>query len=202
MSKTPVLREEQASASVESLNDARRRQRLAELSRVHRPYLQTLARRLCRHQLDPDDLVQDVFEKTMRAAQPIPDGVNERAWLSRVLHNQFIDKLRRRAARREDPLDGPVDAAGVAPAGSAAEGQRGHIEDGAWWQRLTLEEIRAKLVQLPEDQRVTFELFAFEGKSYDAIAAELGIAKATVGTRILRARQKLRDVLTLERGDD
>lgn len=137
----------------------------------------------------------------MRAAQPIPDGVNERAWLSRVLHNQFIDKLRRRAARREEPLDSPVDGPGVPPAGSAAEGQRGYVEERAWWQSLTLEEIRAKLVHLPEDQRVTFELFAFEGRSYDAIAVELGIAKATVGTRILRARQKLRDLLTLERGD-
>jgi RNA polymerase sigma-70 factor (ECF subfamily) len=186
MSKTPVLREEATSASVESLNDARRRSRLAELSRLHRSYLQTLARRMCRHQLDPDDLVQDVFEKAMRAAQPIPEGVNERAWLSRVLHNQFIDKLRRRAARREDPLDEPIELP---------------VEDRAWWHSLSVEEIRATLAQLPEDQRVTFELFAFEGRSYDAIASELGIAKATVGTRILRARQKLRELLIKERGD-
>jgi RNA polymerase sigma-70 factor (ECF subfamily) len=48
---------------------------------------------------------------------------------------------------------------------------------------------------------MTFELFAFEGRSYDDIAAALGIAKATVGTRILRARQKLRELLTMERGD-
>lgn len=122
----------------------------------------------------------------MRASQPIPDGVNERAWLSRVLHNQFIDKLRRRAARREDPLDEPIE---LPP------------EERAWWHSLTTDEIRQTMVQLPEDQRVTFELFAFEGRSYDAIAAELGIAKATVGTRILRARQKLRDLLIKERGD-
>src|SRR5882762_5276443 len=107
MTKPSVVREEASSASVESLGDVRRRQKLAELTRLHRTYLETLARRLCRHHLDPDDLVQDVFEKAFRAAQPIPDGVNERAWLSRVLHNLFIDKLRRRAARREDPLDEP-----------------------------------------------------------------------------------------------
>ena len=186
MTKPAVVREEASSSSVESLDDARRRQKLAELTRSHRPYLETLARRLCRHHLDPDDLVQDVFEKAFRAARPIPDGVNERAWLSRVLHNLFIDKLRRRAARREDPLDEPPDQ----PA-----------EDRAWWHNLTVDEIRATLARLPEDQRVTFELFAFESRSYDDIAGTLGIAKATVGTRILRARQKLREMLTRERGD-
>lgn len=186
MSKPLVLREERASASVESLDDARRRRLLEDLARSHRTYLESLARRLCRHHLDPDDLVQDVFEKAFRAAQPIPGGVNERAWLSRVLHNLFIDKLRRRAARREDPFEEPAELPG---------------EASAWWHSLTVEEIRATLARLPEDQRVTFELFAFEGKSYDAIASTLGIAKATVGTRILRARQKLRELLSQGRGD-
>lgn len=157
-----------------------------ELTRQHRTYLHGLARKMCRNQLDPDDLVQDLFEKTMRSGASIPDGANERAWLSRVLHNLFIDKLRRRNARREDPLEEPFELP---------------IEERAWWQTLSLDEIRATLARLPEDQRMTFELFAFDGRSYDQIAAKLGIAKATVGTRILRARQKLREILTTERGD-
>lgn len=191
MTKTPVLREDPPGASVESLDDARRRRRLAELTSLHRSYLEALARRLCRDQIDPEDLVQDLFEKTYRAAQPIPEGVNERAWLSRVLHNLFIDKVRQRNSRREDPLDDPrAQAAATDDAGP-----------GAWWHTLTADEIRATLARLPEDQRVTFELFAFERRSYDDIAAALGIAKGTVGTRILRARQRLRELLTQERGD-
>jgi len=186
--KSSVPREDPALASVESLDDARRRRLLDDLTRQHRPYLEGLARRLCRNQLDPDDLVQDLFEKTLRAEAPIPTGVNERAWLSRVLHNLFIDKLRRRAARREDPIE----EVGL------AEPPRDEL---VWWQTLTADEIRATLARLPEEQRMTFELFAFDGRSYDQIAATLGIAKATVGTRILRARQRLREILTLERGD-
>lgn len=49
---------------------------------------------------------------------------------------------------------------------------------------------------------MTFELFSFEGRSYDAIAADLGIAKATVGSRILRVRDKLRALLSAEQTDD
>jgi RNA polymerase sigma-70 factor (ECF subfamily) len=192
MSKTPVLREaatevsEVSDASVNSLDDARRRQRITELSRLHRAYLEALARKLCRGLLEPDDLVQDLFEKTMRTVERIPEGVNERAWLSRVLHNLFIDKLRRRTARREEPLDQPPEP---------------EVEETTWWHRVTAEDIRAMLVQLPDEQRVTFELFAFEGRTYEDIAAALGIAKATVGTRILRARLRLRELLTKERRD-
>lgn len=129
--------------------------------------------------------MQDVLEKTLRS--PVPDGANPRAWLARVLHNQFIDKLRRSHARREDLVAEPVDPT---PA-----------EAGLWWESLTEEAVRAKIAKLPDDQRATFEMFTFAGKSYDEIAASLGIAKTTVGTRILRARQKLREMLTKERDD-
>lgn len=186
MSQRPLLREDPALASVSSLNEARNRKQLDHLTREHGAYLRGLARKLCRSQLDPEDLVQDVLEKTLRS--PIPPGANDRAWLARVMHNLFIDKIRRRQARREDLTDS-VEEVG-APA-----------DDRLWWETITEDEVRAQVARLPEEQRATFELFAFAGASYDEIAARLKIAKATVGTRILRARQKIREQLTKERGD-
>ena len=178
MTKPTLLREDQTGSSVSSIEEARRTRTIDALTRAHHPYLAGLARKLCRGHFDADDLVQEVLVKTMQS--PIPDGADERAWMSRVMHNLFIDWVRRRATRREDALtDVPAPIA----------------DDDAWWQALTADDVRAELAQLPEDQRVTFELFAFAGKSYDQIAAALGIAKATVGTRILRARAKLRDLL-------
>ncbi len=185
MPKSDLVREDEAEASVSSLEDARRRRELAELTQAHGGYLRGLARKLCRTQLDPDDLVQDVLEKTLRS--PVPDGANARAWLSRVMHNLFIDRLRRQHARREDLVAEPVEITVT--------------ESRVWWDSLTEDAVRAQLASLPADQRATFELFAFDGNSYDEIAAKLGIAKATVGTRILRARQRLRELLTKERGD-
>jgi RNA polymerase sigma-70 factor (ECF subfamily) len=172
-----------ASAPISSLDDARRRRRLEGITREHGDYLRALARKLCRTQLDPDDLVQDLFERVLRTEMPA--GANERAWMSRVMNNLFIDRLRRRATRREEPVE-------QEPAAPPRE-------ERAWWETLTEAEVRTKLALLPEDQRVTFELFAFQGKSYDRIAAELKIAKNTVGTRILRARMRLRELFTSDR---
>lgn len=185
-SQRSLRREDEAGAPVFSAEDVRHRERVAELTRLHGAFLTGLAHQLCRGQLDPEDLVQDVFEKTMQGAHAIPAGANERAWLARVLRNVFIDRLRRISARREQPIEEDHEMTG---------------ESDAWWAALTTEAIREQLAKLPADQRVTFERFAFEGKSYDEIAAELAIAKGTVGTRILRARLRLRELLTAERGD-
>lgn len=103
------------------------------------------------------------------------------------MQNLFIDKIRRTKARREDLTADPI----AAPV----------PEDHAWWESITVEQVKRQLTRLSAEQRQTFELFALEGKSYDQIAATLGIAKATVGTRILRARQKIRELLIEERGD-
>ena len=40
-----------------------------------------------------------------------------------------------------------------------------------------------------------YQLHALEGRSYNEIADRLRIPKATVGTRLIRARRKLRDLL-------
>jgi RNA polymerase sigma-70 factor, ECF subfamily len=179
MSKRDVLREELPESSV----SAGKSSAFEDLSRAHGDYLRGLARRLCRTQYDPDDLVQDTFLRTLKS--PIPAGANERAWLSRVMHNLFIDAIRRRGARKEDVL---VDVA--APVVDT---------DDAWWQSLTAADVRSVVERLPEDQRTAFTMFAFDGKSYTEIAAAQGIAKATVGTRILRARQRIRELLLEER---
>lgn len=179
MSKRHLLREEAAGASVKPGVS----QQIARLREAHGAYLQNLARKLCGRHHDPDDLLQDTYVRAL--ASPIPDGANERAWLSRVMHNLFIDWIRRRDARREDALTDV--AVGVE-------------SSDAWWLSLTAEDVLRVLDQLPDEQRTAFKMFAFDGKSYDEIAAAQRIAKATVGTRILRARMRIREILE-ERGN-
>lgn len=188
MPKIEPQRESEAGSPVSSLEEERRRRQVERLNSHHGPYLRSLARKLCRTQHDPDDLVQDVLEKLLRT--PIPSEANERAWLSRVTYNLFIDRVRRAQARREELTGDPVVPAAEPP------------DEPRWWERLTQEQIVSAMERLPADQRTTFELFAFQGKSYDEIAASQGIAKATVGTRILRARQRLRALFIAEHADE
>ena len=61
-----------------------------------------------------------------------------------------------------------------------------------WWQELELDTVRAHLHTLPPALAAPFQMFTVERASYRTIADRLGIPVATVGTRILRARQRLR----------
>jgi RNA polymerase sigma-70 factor (ECF subfamily) len=110
-----------------------------------------MAARLCRSQLDPGDLVQDVLERLVANVDRIPAELPVRAWLVRVMHNRFIDMV-----RRQHPT------AAVEPE-QLAEAPR---EPEAWWHRLSTEDVRAKIDALPPELRDAFRMFSIEGKSY------------------------------------
>jgi len=190
MSAPEALREDRDAGRVSSLEEARKQRRLGELARAHRDFLRGLAAKLCRSHFDPDDLVQDVLERAIHHFDRLPPDTNHRAWMARVMHNLFIDKIRRRDAA---PGVTPIDDVPIATPPP---------EDVVWWQNLDAGDVRAGVAELPDELRDAFVLFAFEGCSYQDIAARLGVPKATVGTRILRARRRLKELLTRAAGEE
>ncbi|MEO7733671.1 MAG: RNA polymerase sigma factor [Kofleriaceae bacterium] len=182
-----LVREDRIDAPVSSLEDARRRRQLDQLLYDHGDLLRRLAARLCRSSFDPDDLVQDVLERTVQHFDQLPAGVDHRAWMTRVMRNAFIDRLRRRQTR---PTGVELDDDLATPPAEPSE----------WWERLDAEDIRANVRRLPDELRGAFELFALEGCSYQQIADRLGIPRSTVGTRVLRARRKLKQLFVDSHG--
>ncbi|HUJ58556.1 MAG TPA: sigma-70 family RNA polymerase sigma factor [Kofleriaceae bacterium] len=158
---------------------------IAEAVRAHDALLLATARKLCRNAADADDLVHDTYERALRSWDRYDERGNVKSWLMAILHNLFIDRCRR---ARRDPRTTPVELCEVAtpePAPAPA------------WASVTGEHVARALAAIGRDFREVYELHA-AGRSYDEIAAELSIAKATVGTRLLRARKKLKDALVRE----
>lgn len=151
--------------------------------RAHQPALLLLAERLCQNRPDAHDLVQDTFERALRAWRRLPPGANIRAWLAAILNNLFIDRRRRalRAPRVHTigNIEVPAPEARATPV----------------WKEVTAEQVRAAIVELEDPFRCAYELHAFGGRSYREIADVLGIPTSTVGTRLLRARRMLRLLL-------
>ena len=157
----------------------------AALARAHEPSLRAVALRLCRSQSDAHDLVQDCLERGLRGWQKLPPDSNVRAWLLSILRNRFIDACRR--GSRDKAEDDSVDAENL-PGPQAPEAE-------PEWAKITSLQLRDAVERLPQDFRVVYELHALEGRSYVEISERLRIPKATVGTRLIRARRKLRDLL-------
>ncbi|HEY0706719.1 MAG TPA: RNA polymerase sigma factor [Polyangia bacterium] len=136
------------------------------------------------------DLVQDTLERALRSFHQFQAGTNVRRWLFRILHNLFVDRYRRRAREVRstsiDDLDLPAPEPEPAPP----------------WEHLRDEDITALLDGLARPFREVLELHFLSNLSYQDIGRSLHIPTATVGTRLLRARNKLRDLVAPARGDD
>ncbi|MBS2025468.1 MAG: RNA polymerase sigma factor [Deltaproteobacteria bacterium] len=154
--------------------------------RTHEAALQAVALRLCRDSTDARDLVQDTLERALRAFSGLQPGSNTRSWLMSIMRNRFIDACRRstRAPRATGDIEEAADEIGTREA--EAEPQ---------WAAITQDQLRSAVDSLGEEFRLVYVLHAVEGRSYIEISERLGIPKATVGTRLLRARKKLKELL-------
>jgi RNA polymerase sigma-70 factor (ECF subfamily) len=156
------------------------------------PVLRRFAVRLCDNPDDVYDLLQDTFERAV--IQGIPDQVRStRGWLRRIMFHLFIDG--RRAAARFGRVEALEDR----------HGDVGEIAPDApepSWAALTLADIRSALDEIEPVYRDVYSLRMFEYLSYEEIAARLSIERVTVGTRLSRARKRLREVLVRRYGLD
>ena len=156
------------------------------LVREHESALRATALRLCRDPAEASDLVQDTFERALRSRDRLRPGSNLRAWLLTILRNLFIDKCRRgaREPRSELKLE-LIDSAFALP----------EAEPEPRWACITESHLREAVDKLSAEFRSVYLMQALEGRSYAEISAALGIPGATIGTRLIRARRKLKALL-------
>jgi RNA polymerase sigma-70 factor (ECF subfamily) len=160
---------------------------IADAVRAHEALLRATARRLCGNTADADDLVHDTYERALRAWDRYTERGNLKSWLMAIMNNLFIDRCRkaRRGPRTEDVSE--LEVAAPEPAAPPA------------WASVGADEVARALDALGAEFREVYQLHA-AGRSYDEIARALGIPKNTVGTRLVRARKKLKDALVRELG--
>lgn len=149
----------------------------------HQPWLRSLAHRLAPSGADAEDLLQDTLERALRGWSGFTPGSNLRAWLSAIMNHLFIDRCRRGGRQPSVALD------------EAPEVPQAPKDDEPAWAHLGEGDVRAALAHVPGDFRAVYELH-LDGLGYQAIADRLGLPRATVGTRLLRARRALREALT------
>jgi RNA polymerase sigma-70 factor, ECF subfamily len=160
-----------------------------ELAREHGPALQRVALRLCRGPSDAQDLVQDTLERALRHFREGVREENLKAWLLTILRHRFVDQCRRKGREVQAPENAPE------PASPEPEPEPA-------WAAITTGQVREALQRLPQEFRTVYELHAIERRSYAEIAETLRIPKATVGTRLIRARRKLKAILMPESGEE
>jgi RNA polymerase sigma factor (sigma-70 family) len=136
---------------------------------------------------DAEDLVQETYLKALRSFPSFQPGTNFRAWMFRILRNNFLSscsKLERRmTVAMESDEDGPELAV-----------------DTETPETILMNRFNSRLVQraiddLPVHYRETLLLCEVEEMSYQEIAEILSIPMGTVMSRLARARKSVRKSL-------
>jgi RNA polymerase sigma-70 factor, ECF subfamily len=156
----------------------------------HRDRLWSVALRTSGDPEEAADALQDALVSAFRRAEAFRGDSEVTTWLHRIVVNACLDRHRRRAVRRTEPLQEdsdeptPVGASPVAdPADVAVDHDR----------RTSV--LRA-LATLPIEQRAALVLVDMEGYSVEETAAILGCAPGTVKSRCSRGRAKLAPLLS------
>jgi len=145
-------------------------QRIRRVVSTYSSSLVRLAFAYLRNQEDAEDVAQEVFLSYLRGAPAFEGAEHEKAWLIRVTINRCKNQLRSRWLR----------------------GRRPPPEDFAYLMEEESELLRA-VMSLEDKYRLPIHLYYYEGYAIREIAQLLGDKPATVGTRLARGRELLRD---------
>ena len=144
------------------------------------PSLRAFAMSLAQNADKADDLVQETLVKAWDKQASFQPGTNLKAWVFTILRNEFYSQMRKRGREVQDS-DGSITARlAVHPS------QQGSMD---------LEDFRAALETLPQDQREAIILIGASGFSYEEAAEICDCAVGTIKSRVSRARTRLQELL-------
>jgi RNA polymerase sigma-70 factor (ECF subfamily) len=147
------------------------------------PRLRRYARALTRSADRADDLVQETLLRAISKSHLWQTGTDIRAWLFTIMHNHYVNMVRR-AMRDEATVDiEQMSSSLVAITDPTASSQ--------------LRELDQALARLPGEQREVILLVGLEGMSYETAANVLSVPVGTVRSRLSRGRDALRRLMGL-----
>ncbi len=132
---------------------------------------------------DAEDITQEVLLQIYRSLPDCRlDGL--KTWITRIAVNRAIDFKRSKARRPEELSD------------SEAMSEKMHDDDAAAMPAAELvaikqadrRQVRERVEEMPENYREVINAYYMEDKSYEQIAAETGLERKSVESRLYRAR--------------
>ncbi|MGE5615011.1 MAG: RNA polymerase sigma factor [Bacillota bacterium] len=165
-----------------------------ELIEAYQKKIFNFAYRIIGNYDDAADLAQEALIRIFKSIGGFKEQSSFSTWIYRITTNVCLDEIRRRKNKKEHSLDEEV-----------------QVDDGQLKRQIMSEDpgpdevyereelrgiVKEAIDKLPEEQRIVITLRDIQGLSYDEIAEVLDCPGGTVKSRISRARQALKKVLS------
>ena len=166
------------------------------LMRRHNRRMYRLARATLRNHAEAEDALQEAYLSAYRAIGQFRCESALSTWLSRLVLNECLGRLRRKA-RRDNvvPIVSSTDGVDVAVEVAAMSTPHADSPDETFARSEMRALLERKIDALPDVYRTVFVLRCVEDMNVDETARCLDIPEATVRSRHFRARSMLRESL-------
>jgi RNA polymerase sigma-70 factor, ECF subfamily len=167
-------------------DDQRNAETFAALALPLLAQLYNFAHWLAGNREEAEDLVQETYVKALKGFSSFTLGTNFRAWMYRILRNTFLTSrtgLKTTLSFDDEENELPEPAEPDTP-------------ESLLLARVDHDQLRAAMEKMPVQQREIILLCDLEELSYKEISETLGVPIGTVMSRLSRARQSLRSLLT------
>lgn len=170
---------------------------ISEVIAEERARLRNFIRKRVPNESDVEDLLQEVFYELVQANRLLMPIDYVTGWLFGVARNRITDLFRKKkpvnftdeAAENEEGELLAMEDLLVSPEGGP---------DALYLRKRLLEALEAALAELPSEQREVFIAHEFEGRSFNELAAETGVAVNTLLARkryaVLHLRKRLQHI--------
>ncbi len=175
------LSTEQIRTLAERITDADR-SAFNELFRALYPQLVYFANRYTQSMAESRDIVQDVFVTLWKRREQVDPDLSLKSYLYKMTRNRALNHLRDYSSMTV-PLENLHESKLRSTDASSSDDQLEKLN----------EQITHWINELPDRQRVAFELSRFEGLDHQEIAGVMGVSPKTVNNHIVAALKNLRN---------
>jgi RNA polymerase sigma-70 factor, ECF subfamily len=165
------------------------------LMRRHNGKLFRVARAILKDDAEAEEALQDAYLEAYRHMGDFRGGARLSTWLTRIVINQALMRLRKQKRDRIVVPFGSERATEPGQAEADVTDERSETPPGATLRAEIRRALERRIDQLPTAFRTVFVMREVEDMTVDETAECLSIPAATVRTRLFRARALLREAL-------
>lgn len=136
---------------------------------------------------EAEDMLQEAFSDAFIKLDSFRYESAFGAWLKRIVINRCINEIQRRKASLEffDDMQPFEDT-----------GEDAWTHEREYQNQLTVKNVKQAMEQLPKGSRMIFSLYLLEGYDHVEISEILGISESNSKSQYMRARLKVKDILS------
>jgi RNA polymerase sigma-70 factor (ECF subfamily) len=150
-----------------------------QLYKLYYKAMYSVSLRIINDGMEAEDVMQEAFLKAFQKIDSYKGEVSFGAWLKKIVVNRSLDYLKKKKVQFEEVNERTTELADY------------QMET----KEVNTTVLKNAIQNLPDGYRVVLSLYLIEGYDHDEISKILSISNASSRTQLLRAKNKLRELL-------